>query len=189
VGPAHGTLQNAYKKFKAYHEASAKLEALLKAGSWQGPKPTQGAIKDLFSSRSFFSSHFTKFNKISDYPELQKWLDDHPEKKSDQEVWGLKKEKYTFADIDTFVAQKGTLVVLVEESEEEVVKGRKKKDGKGKKSVEGEKAGEKSEGKRTGKKGSEGEKATGSKKGKAKKVEVEKKARKGSSSSKKFKAK
>jgi len=140
VGTAHGSLQNAYLKFKAYHAAIAKLDELVKAGSWQGTKPTQGVIKDLFCSRSFYSSHFTKFNKITDYPDLQRWLEDHPDKGTDLEVWGLKKDKYIFSDIDTFVAQKGTLVVPVEESEEEEDnKGKKRKGGKGKKTGEGEK--------------------------------------------------
>jgi hypothetical protein len=179
VGPANGSLQNSYRKFKAYHEATAKLAELVKDGSWQGPKPTQGAIKDLFCSRSFFSSHFTKFNKITDYPDLQKWLEDHPEKKSDLEVWKLKKDKYGFGDIDTFVAQKGTLVVTLEESEGEgdvKGKGKERKSGKGKKIEKG-------------KKSDEGDKDTGRKKRGGKKVEVEKTTKKASGSSRRARAK
>jgi hypothetical protein len=178
VGSGHGSLQNAYSKFKAYHEAMAKLGDLVMAGSWQGPKPTQGAIKDLFCSRSFFPSHLTKFNKINDYPELQKWLEDHPDKKSNLEVWKVEKDKYTFADIDTFVAQKGTLVMIVESEAEEDVKGKGK--GKGKESGKGKGGGKGKE-----KKSDEVEKATGSRKKGAKKVEMEKKAKKSSGISKK----
>ena len=126
VGGGPSTLQIAYQKYKAYYLALDKLEEMMKDGVWLGAKPTQGAIKDLFCSRSYFSSHLTKFKKVMEYPEMKKWLDDDLDKLSDSEVWGLEKDKYTFIDLDTYVAQSGILVV----SKERGTKKRKKPAGK-----------------------------------------------------------
>jgi hypothetical protein len=72
-------------------------------GIWVGKKPTMGDVKDIFASRSYFSSHYQKFAQVTDYPDLVEWLDDKEDKLPDEEVWGISKPTYHFSDLDLFM--------------------------------------------------------------------------------------
>lgn len=128
MGSGTVSLPTAYQKYKAFHKALKKLEEMVLNGTWTGPKPNQGELKDLFASRSFFGSHYVKFKSVGAYPDLVKWLDSEPDKLSDEEVWGIDKSTYTFADLVTYMNNGGTLNLLALESDQ--AKGKRK--GKGK---------------------------------------------------------
>jgi hypothetical protein len=173
VGGGSTSLPCAYQKYKAYHVAWANLEQMVKDGTWVGKKPTMGDVKDIFASRSYFSSHYKKFAKVTDYPDLVDWLDNKEGKLSDEEVWGISKTTYHFSDLDFFLKNGGSLALEkldVKEGGKEEGKGKgkgkeKKEDkdrgrkgkakgkGKEKEDAKEEKKGKKKDGKNSGRKG------------------------------------
>jgi hypothetical protein len=122
VGSGKVNLQMSYQKYLAFLQAKNKLETV----GWQGKKPMQVDLIQLFASKSYFFSHHKKFfPKVAAYPELDAWLREKEDRLSNVEVWGVEKAIYTFEDLDKFFVSGGT---LASEDEEDVFdrKGKKK---------------------------------------------------------------
>jgi hypothetical protein len=99
-------LHVAYEKYKYYLVACRTYEREVADGSWSGAKLTGNDLIELFVSRSFFHSHYRpSFSKLSDHPEMQKWLEGDEGRLSDEAVWGFKKASYQFKDLKAFVEQ------------------------------------------------------------------------------------
>jgi hypothetical protein len=65
VGSGKANLQTSYQKYLAFLEAKNKLERV----EWQGKKPPQVELIQLFSSKSyFFEYHKRLFPKVAAYP-------------------------------------------------------------------------------------------------------------------------
>ena len=122
VGSGKGNLQLAYQKYLAFLEAKNTLESV----EWDGRKPPQAELIQLFASKSYFFSHHKKFfPKVASYPELDAWLREKEDRLSSVEVWGIAKAVYSFEDLERFLANGGTLAA---EDEEDILdrKGKKK---------------------------------------------------------------
>jgi hypothetical protein len=107
-------------------------------GTWsRDDKPSNTSLIEVFTSKSMWFSHYKPaFSKISQYPEMVKWLEDSDEKGSSLEVWGVEKANYSLVDLRKFV-ENGTLAdgekdELVDKKGKEREKKGKEKEGKGK---------------------------------------------------------
>ena len=110
--PAHMADRNdrglhvAYEKYKAYLDACREYERKVADGSWSGQKLTGVDLIQLFVSKSFWHSHYKPlFSKLSNYPDMVKWLENDNDKPSDEVLWGYKKGSYQFKDLKVYLEQ------------------------------------------------------------------------------------
>jgi hypothetical protein len=148
-------LADAWMKYKAYLDATKKLDDLWGAGKLVNVfdrKPTQTDLKNLFKGKTQWHDTFQKtFPKLGDYPEMIAWLEDDEDKQQDVDLWGIKKVNYTFADLKEWLENNGEGLQIDDSSSEEVVLRSRDKKMKGK-----EKAGTKSPSKGKGKEKAKG---------------------------------
>ena len=98
---------------------------------WTIKKPARVDLIELFVSKSYFHSHYKIFfPKVTDYPDMVAWLEQQEDQLSDVDVWGIQRINYTFTNLETWLANGGTL--RVEEEEYMDHKQVKKSKGKGK---------------------------------------------------------
>ena len=99
-------LHHAYKKYKAYLEASHTYNLMVADGTWEGHKLSKVDLIQLSMSRSFYYSHYQKyFVKVPNYLILMEWLEnDQEDRPDDKDVWGdmVKKLNYNFSDLEKF---------------------------------------------------------------------------------------
>jgi hypothetical protein len=110
------------------------LTKLIKDGDWKGRKPADGDIIDLVISKSMWYSHHKRlFSRLSQYPNMQKWLRGDDGAPSDYEIWGKEKGTYQWGDLALW---------LEERRKKSLKKGKgkqgKEKEGKKKKKDESE---------------------------------------------------
>lgn len=115
-------LHVAYEKYKAYLEACREYERKVADGSWSGRKLTGTDLIELFVSKSFMHSHYKPlFSKLSNHPDMIKWLENDNDRSSDEVLWGFKKGSYQFKDLKVYLEQhekkKGKGKGKVEQSE------------------------------------------------------------------------
>ncbi len=132
--PAHLTgtgdvsLSLAYQKYRAFLIAFQTYEDMVKANTWTIARLTKTNIIELFVSKSFFHSHYKRyFPKVAEHEEMVGWLNEDEDRICDIDVWGVKKNVYTFTDLALWLENGGTLEV---ESQDYVVKKRKATKGK-----------------------------------------------------------
>ncbi|KAF8231171.1 hypothetical protein L208DRAFT_1278326, partial [Tricholoma matsutake] len=95
--------------------------------------PTKTNIIELFVSKSFFYSHYKHyFPKVAKHDEMISWLSEDEDQLCDVDLWGIKKEAYTFMDLVAWLQNGGTLEVERKEQEQEKEMGKGKGKGKGK---------------------------------------------------------
>ena len=100
-------LRVAYEKYKAYLEACRAYEKKVADGSWTGRKLAGVDLIQLFVLKSFWHSHYKPlFSKVSNHPDMIKWLEDEKDKPSDEVLWGYKKGSYQFKDLRDYLEQK-----------------------------------------------------------------------------------
>ena len=100
-------LHVAYEKYKAYLEACQIYEKKLADGSWVGSKLTAVDLIQLFVSKSFWHSHYKPlFSKVSDYPDMVKWLEGAEDRLSNDVLWGYEKSSYQFKDLKAYLEKK-----------------------------------------------------------------------------------
>ena len=96
----------AYEKYKAYLEACCVYEEKVADGSWTSCKLTGVDLIQLFISKSFWHSHYKPlFSKVSNHPDMIKWLEGERDKPSDEVLWGFKKGSYHFKDLKDYLEQ------------------------------------------------------------------------------------
>jgi uncharacterized protein YdcH (DUF465 family) len=99
-------LHVAYEKYKAYLEACREYERKVADGSWFGRKLTGTDLIELFVSKSFMHSHYKPlFSKLSNHPDMIKWLENDNDRSSDEVLWGFKKGSYQFKDLKEYLEQ------------------------------------------------------------------------------------
>ena len=100
-------LHVAYEKYKAHLEACHVYERKLADGSWIGSKLTAMDLIQLFVSKSFWHSHYKPlFSKVSDYPDMVKWLEGAKDRLSNGVLWGYEKSSYQFKDLKVYLQQR-----------------------------------------------------------------------------------
>ena len=130
TGTGDVSLQVAYQKYKAFLVAFDTYEEMVKEKTWTLERTTKANIIELFVSKSFFHSHYKRwFSKVADYEEMALWLSEKEDRMCDINLWGVKKEAYTFTDLATWLQNGGTLEV--ESDGDYRDKGSKGKKGKG----------------------------------------------------------
>jgi len=119
------SLHRCYERFLAAQDVIKKAQDMWEAQTW--PYPKRGLEKDLveiFVSKSvWFASYKKTFPFLSKYPEMKLWLEKSPDAEVDVDVWGFKKESYSFSDLIGYIERGGPW----EESEEEVIVAKKRK--------------------------------------------------------------
>ena len=99
-------LHVAYEKYKAYLEACRVYERKVADGSWAGRKLTSAELIQLFVSKLFWHSHYKPlFSKVSNHPDMIKWLEGDNDRLSDEVLWGFKKGTYQFKDLKLYLEQ------------------------------------------------------------------------------------
>ncbi|KAF8220292.1 hypothetical protein L208DRAFT_1129721, partial [Tricholoma matsutake] len=74
--------------------------------------PTKTNIIELFVSKSFFHFHYKHyFPKVAKHDEMVSWLSEDEDRLCDVDLWGIKKEAYTFMDLAAWLQNGGTLEV------------------------------------------------------------------------------
>ncbi len=118
-------LQDAWKKYKAYLDATKKLDELWDAGQLRNlfdRKPVQTDLKNLFKGKTQWHETYHKtFPRLDEYPEMVAWLENQEDKQPAIDLWGVKKSNYTFADLKSWLANSGKGIEYEESSSEEVV--------------------------------------------------------------------
>jgi hypothetical protein len=112
-------------------------------------------LLEFFKGKTQWHASYAKaFPKLANYPKMVAWLEDHKEKKSDKDLWGIAKKTYGFSELLKWLANDGNGLDISDSSEVESIKGKKKQSVKGKekrkfldKSSKGKKQKEESKGK------------------------------------------
>ncbi len=132
-----GGLRLYHAKYKACLKALEVMDNKYKEGNWPAPrKARQTVVIELFISKTMWHSHIIKFfKKISEYPDMQLWLEEDDGAPNDLDLWGFEKSPtaYTFTDLGAYMGK------------EDKLRARKNKGNKG------EKGKDKGDGKRKGK--------------------------------------
>ena len=92
--------------FKAYEASVAAVAKWRDITDEEWPnKPTPTEITSIWIQKTQYSKWAKAFNSvIESYPDMQKWLEDAPDKKSNEEVWGSRKGgKLGFNALSTWV--------------------------------------------------------------------------------------
>ncbi len=122
------SLPLAYQKYQAFLIAFQTYEDMIKANTWTVARQTKMNIIELFVSKSFFHSHYKcYFPKVAEHEDMVAWLNGDEDRMCDVDVWGVKKNVYTFMDLTLWLENGGTLEV---ESQDH--NGKKRKGTKGK---------------------------------------------------------
>lgn len=112
-----------YRKYKAILAAIHAASQI----AWEVKKPTDTEITEIFIAKSSFHKNLKHFKNVSRYPEMQKWLENDANSATSENVWGVFKDSYTYADFEEWVLNGGTLDI----------DGRKKGKGKEKQILKG----------------------------------------------------
>jgi hypothetical protein len=97
-----------YRKWLAYQDAWNKIQMMMNRRQWQYPKVGKSELVNLFGKRGFWSTYVRQaYKDISQFPSMVEWLKRGEDEKepSDKEVWGVKKDKYTFKDLKQWKTQ------------------------------------------------------------------------------------
>src|SRR6266511_389819 len=111
---------------------------MIKTNTWTIAQPTKTNIIELFVSKSFFHSHYKRyFPKVAKHEDMVAWLNGDEDRMCDVDVWGVKKNVYTFTDLTLWLENGGTLEVESQDHDgkkrkEENVKVQEKQKDKGK---------------------------------------------------------
>ena len=121
------SLRLAFEKYRAYLAAVVTYDKKIAEGTWTSKKLNKTDIIEIFVSRSFFFSHYhSYFGKLAEYLKMVAWLENCNEI-DDIEVWGVQKDDYVFKDLDLWLRNNGSLMIMTEK-EKKVAKGKKKAD-------------------------------------------------------------
>ena len=130
-------LKDAWAKYKAYLHAVNKLDELWAGGNLRNVfdrKPNLVDIKSLFKGKTqWHATYHRVFPRVSSYSEMVAWLEDHEDKLTDLDLWGVKKLNYNFQDLQTWLANDGKGLESSGASSEDIIPTKKsKKSSKGK---------------------------------------------------------
>ena len=114
------SLYMGYKKYKGITAAIHAASGI----TWEVKKPTDTEIIECFVAKSSYYKNLKHFKHVSDYPDMQKWLENNDDAPSSLKVWGVQKESYSYTDFEEWVLNHGTLDIEK--------KGKGKGKGKGK---------------------------------------------------------
>jgi hypothetical protein len=101
------SLSMGYKKYKAITAAIHAASQI----TWEVKKPTDTEITEIFVAKSSFHKNLKHFRHVSNYPDMQKWLENDTDAPSSLKVWGVHKDSYTYADFEEWVLNGGILEV------------------------------------------------------------------------------
>ena len=102
---------------------------MVKVKTWTIARPPKTNIIELFVSKSFFHSHYKRyFPKVAEHEEMVAWLNEDEDRQCDMDVWGVKKNVYTFTDLALWLENGGTLEVESTEDHDERGKSTKGKE-------------------------------------------------------------
>lgn len=97
-----------YSKWLAYQAAWNRIQTMMNQRQWPYPTVGKTELVNLFGKRGFWGSYVKPaYKDISQFPSMVDWLKRSEDEKepSDKEVWGVKKNRYTFKDLKQWKAQ------------------------------------------------------------------------------------
>ena len=106
------SLQVMYQRYKLINKIYAKVTDLVTERTWPkelGKAPNQTEVVSLFVARTTWHNSYVKvFPLVEGYEDMQSWLDGSDDCKSDLQIWGVVKSKYTVGDLIEWIGkQKG----------------------------------------------------------------------------------
>ena len=107
------TLQVMYQHYTHVNKIYARVLDMINERTW--PKELEKApnqktdIVSLFVARTTWHNTYVKILPlVEEYEDMQAWLEENPDCKSDLQIWGVIKSKYTIGDLtEWFQKQKG----------------------------------------------------------------------------------
>src|SRR6266568_6319883 len=106
------TLQVMYQRYTHVNEIYARVLDMVNEWTWPkelGKAPNQTDIVSLFVARTTWHNTYVKILPVvEEYEDMQAWLEENPDCKSDLQIWGVIKSKYTIGDLTEWLQkQKG----------------------------------------------------------------------------------
>ena len=118
------SLYMGYKKYKGIAAAIHAASGI----TWEVKKPTDTEIIECFVAKSSFYKNLKHFKHVSDYPDMQKWLENNDDAPSSLKVWGVQKESYSYTDFEEWVLNRGTLDIAEKKGKGKEKEKEKEKD-------------------------------------------------------------
>ena len=129
-------LQVMYQRYIHIHKIQAQVADMIAERKWPadvGKYPNKTEIIGLFVAKTTWHNSYAKlFPTAEGYEDMLAWLEGDPNSKSDLELWGVTKLKYTLVDLEEWLKkQKGKKVVKsMTKSAAKPAKGAKEKEKK-----------------------------------------------------------
>ena len=129
-------LQVMYQRYIHIHKIQAQVADMNAERKWPadvGKYPNKTEIIGLFVAKTTWHNSYAKlFPTAEGYEDMLAWLEGDPNSKSDLELWGVTKLKYTLVDLEEWLKkQKGKKVVKsMMKSAAKPAKGAKEKEKK-----------------------------------------------------------
>jgi hypothetical protein len=110
------TLQVMYQRYTHIHDIQAQIADMVAEHKWLtkfGKYPNKTEIIGLFVAKTTWHNSYAKvFPMVDSYEHMLAWLEGDPDAKSDLDLWGVTKSKYSIADLGEWLKkQKGKKVV------------------------------------------------------------------------------
>jgi len=97
------TLQVMYQHYTCINEIYARVLDIVSEQTWPkelGKAPNQTDIVNLFVARTTWHNIYVKILPlVEEYEDMQAWLEENSDCKSDLQIWGVVKSKYTIGDL------------------------------------------------------------------------------------------
>ena len=130
------TLQVMYQRYAHINEIQAKISDMVAERKWPadlGKYPNKTELIGLFVAKTTWHNSYAKvFPMAEGYEDMLAWLEGDSDRKSDVDLWGTTKSRYTIADLGEWLKkQKGKKAVKpVMRSAVQSTKGAKEKEKK-----------------------------------------------------------
>lgn len=122
--PASLSLRFAFQKFQAFESVQEEVRIRIADGTWVGKSPSKDDVIEIFISKSVWYNRFKHFDHVDPKSKLYLWLEGKAGAPSGLEVFGIKKDNYSWADLILAIQKQNTMggkkkrkAQLVEEKE------------------------------------------------------------------------
>ncbi|EDR02211.1 uncharacterized protein LACBIDRAFT_332556 [Laccaria bicolor S238N-H82] len=109
------TLQVMYQRYTHIYELQGKINDMVAEHKWKaqfGKYPNKTEVIGLFVAKTTWHNSYAKvFPMVEGYEDMVAWLEGDPDAKSDLDLWGVTKSKYSITDlVEWLKKQKGKKV-------------------------------------------------------------------------------
>ena len=130
------SVQVMYQRYTHIFEIQGQIADMVAENKWLkqfGKYPNKTEVIGLFVAKTTWHNSYAKvFPMVDGYEDMVAWLEGHADAKSDLDLWGVAKPKYTITDLGEWLKkQKGKKAVKSVAKSAKGVKEKEKKQGSG----------------------------------------------------------